>query len=398
MTQPFTVFRRPTTKKKKYVYYAQFRDERGRRTTAVSTGKTTKAEALQWAQERFSAGARLRARCPKLTEYAENWFLWDQCQYLERKRARGEYSRLYAEEQRRKLTLHILPALGAFRLDELTQADIESWVVRTKSSSTAANANRVLVVLKIMLKEAVRRGVISVSPAESVESLPEVSAQKGTLLKGEIKNLFDDNALDSVWQSRRFHQALNALAFTTGMRMGEIQALRWGQVQEDHVVIQNSWDRKYGLKSPKANSYRVVPLTQTVSQWLASIRPVELPVTDDTFVFRGEEATRPIDHKAIVKWFYRALDAIGIDETERQERNLTFHSWRHTFHAIMRGTMSDTDLRRITGHRTERMTDHYDHVTLDLVRKVTPLIEQVLTQSDEPEARGETASSELDAS
>lgn len=398
MTQPFTVFRRPTTKKKKYVYYAQFRDARGRRTTAVSTGKTTKAEALAWAQEQYASGNRLRTKCPTLGEYGEPWFLWDRCDYLGRKRERSEYSRSYAEYQRSKLTHHILPPLGSFRLDELTPADVERWLVQTKRNSTAANANRVLVVLKVMLKEAVRRGLIPVSPAESVESLPEVSAQKGTLLMGEIKSLFSEQALSEVWRSQRFHQALNALAFTTGMRMGEIQALQWGQVQDDHIVIQHSWDRKFGLKSPKANSHRVVPLAQTVSQWLTPLRPSGAAGGDDAFVFHGAVLVRPIDHKAIAKWFHRALVAIGINEEEQRERNLTFHSWRHTFHAIMRGTMSDTDLRRLSGHRTERMTEHYDHVTMDLVRRVKPLIEQALTQQVEPAASAEAVHDEGRAS
>jgi hypothetical protein len=44
MHRPFTVYRRPTTRKKCYVYYMQFRDEDGNRMTAVSSGKTTRAE------------------------------------------------------------------------------------------------------------------------------------------------------------------------------------------------------------------------------------------------------------------------------------------------------------------------------------------------------------------
>ncbi len=45
MHKPFTLYRRPTRKKKRYVYYAQFRDENGNRMTAVSSGKTTRADA-----------------------------------------------------------------------------------------------------------------------------------------------------------------------------------------------------------------------------------------------------------------------------------------------------------------------------------------------------------------
>ncbi len=53
MHKPFTIYRRPTRKKKRYIYYIQFRDEAGRRKTAVSSGKTTRAEAECWAYERL---------------------------------------------------------------------------------------------------------------------------------------------------------------------------------------------------------------------------------------------------------------------------------------------------------------------------------------------------------
>ncbi len=384
MSQPYTVFRRKTRRKKRFIYYAQFRDADGRRMTAVSTGKTTKAEALAWAQAQHAAGLAGRKRCPRLAQFAENWFLWDRCDYLARKRERGAYSRSYADYQRSKLVHHIIPSLGHKRLDELTATDVERWLVQTKRGSTAANANRVLVVLKIMLKEAVRQGLIPVSPAETVEGLPEVSVQKGTLLLAEVKSLFGEDSLEKAWGGRRFHQVLNALALTTGMRMGEIQALRWKDVQGDHVCVEHSWDRSYGLKRPKANSNRVVPLAATVARWLEELHPDTEHCDSEVMVFHGQNLYRPIDHKAIGKHFQHALVLIGIGEEEQRLRNLTFHSWRHTFHALMRGSMSDTDLRRISGHRSERMTEHYDHVTVDLMRRVSPLIEQALIRPSGP--------------
>ena len=54
MYRPFTVYRRPTHKKKRYIYYIQFRGEYGRRMTIVSSGKTTLAEAEQWSFEQIN--------------------------------------------------------------------------------------------------------------------------------------------------------------------------------------------------------------------------------------------------------------------------------------------------------------------------------------------------------
>ena len=43
--------------------------------------------------------------------------------------------------------------------------------------------------------------------------------------------------------------------------MGEIQALRWDDLKDEYIEVNHSWDRKYGLKQPKAKSNRSVPLT-----------------------------------------------------------------------------------------------------------------------------------------
>lgn len=49
MHKPFSLYKRPTTKKNKQIYYCQFYDESGNRLTARSTGQTSKAAAENWA-------------------------------------------------------------------------------------------------------------------------------------------------------------------------------------------------------------------------------------------------------------------------------------------------------------------------------------------------------------
>jgi integrase len=54
--------------------------------------------------------------------------------------------------------------------------------------------------------------------------------------------------------------------------MVELQALRWFNLKDEYIEISSSWDRKYGLKAPKASSARIVPLTPTVSVWLDQLK------------------------------------------------------------------------------------------------------------------------------
>jgi integrase len=378
MYQPFTLFRRKSKNKNRPIYYAQFRDKNGKRLTARSTGKTNKAEAFEWALEEMAKGDIDQRRGMLLGDYAHSWFLWDKCDFLARKRARGSYSRSYAEYQRGLLVRHILPTLATQRIEQITPAEIEHWLVTTKKQVSPVIANRALTVLKIMLSEAVRQGIITSSPASVVEGLREISQEKGTLTISQVKLLFSRDALTTFWSGNLVHMALNAIAFTTGMRMGEIQALRWQDIGTRYIRVEHNWDRKYGLKEPKASSTRVVPLTPTVARLLSTLADFDSDREPDWMVFHGDDRHRPIDHKAITKYFHRALNAIGITDEEQKTSRISFHSWRHTFHTLMRGTMTDVELRRIAGHRTERMTEHYDHVTIDLVHKISPIIEQML--------------------
>jgi integrase len=72
----------------------------------------------------------------------------------------------------------------------------------------------------------------------------------------------------------------------------------------------------------------------------------------------------------ILKALYGAFKKIGISLEERKERNITFHSWRHFYNSLMRGKIHDSKLRRLTGHKTLEMTEHYTHFNIDAYRDV----------------------------
>jgi hypothetical protein len=54
--KPYTLYKRNTTKKGRYVYYCQFRDENGNRMTARSTGQSSKTAAEAWAIDQLKRG------------------------------------------------------------------------------------------------------------------------------------------------------------------------------------------------------------------------------------------------------------------------------------------------------------------------------------------------------
>jgi hypothetical protein len=76
MKKPFTLYKRPTKKKNRYIYYVQFRDYEGNRLTAVSSGQTSKSAAEVWAYEKLKEGSIKSLKDPKFSVFAQNWFVW----------------------------------------------------------------------------------------------------------------------------------------------------------------------------------------------------------------------------------------------------------------------------------------------------------------------------------
>ena len=377
MAAPYTHHNRPSRKKNHYIFYCQFRDRHGRRGTVMSTGKTTKGEAERWATEKLKKGTTHLRRSLRFAAYTKNWFDWDESAYITRKRKRGALSHSAVDNQAQLLHNHINPSFKDMLIDRITSEEIEDWLIQLADKKSPATANRSLSVLKVIFKEAQRLGHIAISPATNIEKLHEPEREKDYLTGDEVDELFTWKNFDFVWGGDLNHYLINALGSTTGMRMGEIQALRWEDIYDGHIHVNGSWDRKYGIVPPKAKSKRWVPLITPIEQALQRLKSQSLPAphnSDNTFIFSNSLGTKPVDHKLIAKRLYAALSQIGIDERERRKRNITFHSWRHAFNTNLLGKVSEADLRRVIGHRTTAMTDHYDHLTKQSVERLKEVI------------------------
>ena len=74
----------------------------------------------------------------------------------------------------------------------------------------------------------------------------------------------------------------------------------------------------------------------------------------------------------VTEALYAALKALGV--TDREERNVTFHSWRHWLNSILRAEgIPDDMVRRVTGHESEEMTDHYTTYVRDELEPIAQI-------------------------
>jgi hypothetical protein len=183
--KPFNLYRR-FTRNGKFIYYVQFYDDAGKRLTAKSTGQTSKAAAEAWAYEQLKNGRIITKKNITFAQYAQDWWVWDRCLYIKSRLARGaNISRGYADSMRTYLEKHLLPSFGATRLQKITPDMVEHWLMYLKEKPrkngdplSPTTVNHCLRTLKIMLKEAERRGYLSADPSHLIGALRKKPKEK----------------------------------------------------------------------------------------------------------------------------------------------------------------------------------------------------------------------------
>ena len=176
-------------------------------------------------------------------------------------------------------------------------------------------------------------------------------------------------------RDERSRRLVNLIASKTGMRMGEICALKVNDIVLNRIIVRHSWSKEdNGLKCPKNGEEREVPLLPDLKVTIEKyIDTADHILTTDILLFPSDVPGVPYDCEQITEDFYKVLATIGIDETERRRRNIVFHSWRH-YCAKNLATVAPKSIgMKILGHKTSAMfdlyTDHIDSETFKVMEK-----------------------------
>jgi len=342
------------------IYYYTTYDDLGKR-HQFSTGKNNEVEAYQFCLERMSKGSLVPNSRLFFEEYTKDWFTQDKCPYHQVRIKKGRtFSKSSIDNKRRILKRHLLTFFTGKKLDLISTRDIESWLSDKRDSGYSHNScNHYLAVLRLIMGEAKRNEDIPENPVSSVIPYAKNSKEKGILTSEEFKTLFDPADVQRNWGGSELHFLINYTAALTGMRIGELLALTKENIEGQFIRVKHSWDRTYGIKSTKTGKNRTVPIPTELSKRLLAL----VNKSNSRYIFSCKSPFSPVDHKTVQIYLKRALKGIGISDTERKQRNITFHSWRHFANTKMRERgMADSVVRSILGHESSRMTDLYSHI------------------------------------
>ena len=264
--------------------------------------------------------------------------------FIEEDRARKPSTLL---DYRSALKAHLLPAFGALPLESITPEQVDAWR-RGLTGLSNRSKNKLLIQLHGVFRRAQMVWGLQANPLARVEKHPMRAS-------GDIQ-VFSPEEVWALVRAAGSDQdgAIFLTAAFTGLRMGELFALRWRDVDFGGATIRVRASYAAGhMTTPKSGKVRAVPMAPDVASALARLGRRENWVADDDLVFAGELGSY-LDGSALRRRYKEALSRAGL-------RPLRFHDLRHTFGTRM---IAKADIRRVQewmGHADIQTTMRYLH-------------------------------------
>lgn len=252
-----------------------------------------------------------------------------------------------------KLNKYVFPSIGKIPLNQVTadtiQTLVQKWIKEELQPSTIHVTYQIM---KKPLHEAYLEEKIAKFPCKNI-LLPRKKREKVRSISRTDEMKLEDQAKKSP-----LSKGLPILlALKAGLRIGEIAALTWDDVDLNNRVlkIENTYQRipkesSHGrsellLASAKTvNSVRMIPIGTDLYQWLKRRqRKAQGP-------YVCSETQRPREPRLITYHFHQLLKECGLE-------NIRFHQLRHTFATrCMEAQGNVTAISALLGHASTQMT------------------------------------------
>lgn len=314
--------------------------------------RADRAAAVVWLEDAAVAlrhGTLRASTRVTLREAADAWLVGARAGTI-RNRSGDPYKPSVLRGYEQALRLRILPELGGARLSEITRIDLQDLVDRLLAAgATPSTIRNTFLPLRAIYRRAVSRGEAVVNPTANLE-LPAVRGRRERIASpGEAEALL--LALPPE------HRAIWATAVYAGLRLGELQALRWEDVKlsDGLIRVERSWDPEAGVIAPKSRAgIRTVPLAPVLRAHLVEHRARERRLAGLVF---GRGAERPFSPSTLANRAQRAWQAAGLAP-------IGLHECRHTFASFMIAAgVNAKALQTFMGHSSVTITyDRYGHL------------------------------------
>lgn len=352
---------------------AQARWKEGHRWRAKTFTAPTLDEAIDraWEHIRIESRATLDPdnRDATVDDIAQAWL----------KRGRTRWSVATYANYRLLYETHVLPHLGRYRARDVTTARIQHWVDDLVASGLAPSSVRLIYIVgQGPFKEAARLGVIRDNPAQGI-TLPTIRRKpKPTWTVDHVQRVFAYLEGDPFWL------AVYRFALTTGVRPGELIALRWADVdfEQGHATIARTLTRNERRQfvigtDTKTHETRTVavPASTLAALKVWRTRQIELRLAssfwlDDDLVFTATYGYH-MDPRTWARTHRQMCDRAGVPR-------ISLHGTRHSLATLMMAANTHPKVvSEILGHKSITTTlDIYGHVGIDLQKDAVTALDE----------------------
>jgi integrase len=241
-------------------------------------------------------------------------------------------SKAYSTQEGYKnyLDLHVLPKWGRHSLSSIKAIEVEAWLRALKTAkgkqASPATKTKIRNLMSALFSHAIRYEWSSRNPISSVRTSAKRQRIPDVLTTEEFQALIPELPPRA--------RVIVLLDGSTGLRRGEIIALRWSDIdfKSCQANVQRSIWRNVEGETKTEGSQKPVPLPPFVVEELKRWREESLYKSEDDFIFpsirkNGEQAISP---DSILKREIRpALQRIGVT------KRVGFHTFRHTLATLL---------------------------------------------------------------
>jgi integrase len=277
---------------------------------------------------------------------------------------------------RGRILRHIKPVLGTKMVEEITRADVMRFMQdiaqgktridkKTKPRGRAivrggkGTASRTVGLLGAIFTYAIHCGIVEHSPVRGVKRFPD---RKGMRYLSEKELVALGHALknpEAIGENAKAVAIIKLLVFT-GARRGEIERLKWSEVDLARNFLRFE-DSKTGQK--------IIPINRAAAEILAS----QTQKPENPFVFHADKSDGFFE--GLPKIWRRVRKEAGLEDVR-------IHDLRHSFASIaVAGGASLPIIGALLGHRDTSTTQRYAHLSDNPLRSASELVARSIARA-----------------
>lgn len=263
--------------------------------------------------------------------------------------------------------IHIAPVLGEYEIEELSVAVLQNFVMelhrkgnsRTGGELAASTVGLVISILQKSLRFAVAIGIVHIQHSDHIQR-PKVDSKQVDCFSLAEQRIIEGDILERP----RGRKIGVLLCLYTGLRIGELMALKWQDIDFQNSMISVNSTCRDGyvngrlvklIDTPKTrSSNRLIPLPVQLLPYLKILKEESVGI----YVITGKRGE--VSVRSYQKMFASMLNRLNIEHKG-------FHSLRHTFatRALECG-MDIKTLSEILGHKNPNITlNRYAHSMME---------------------------------